>query len=144
MNAEAIEKMLNEGRSEWEALVTLLDTHPEENLHDPASPPWTSRDVYAHLARWTNYLMDQLDAKLASREFPLLEGTTDEVNIRWQQEDRRISLTEAHERAIQAHERCERTIRTVPPERWNKELESLARIGDGRHYAEHRRYIIVE
>ncbi len=144
MDVAAIEKMLNEGRSEWEALVTLLDTHPEENLHDPASPPWTSRDVYAHLTRWTNYLMDQLEAKLANREFPILEGTIDEVNISWQQEDCRLSLPEARERAIQALEKLERTIRTVPPERWNKELESLAMRGNGRHYAEHRSYIIVE
>lgn len=146
MDAKTIEKMLNEDRYEWETLSTLLDTHPEESLHDPASPPWTSRDVYGHLARWTNYSTDQLEARLTGNQLPSLGGTVDEVNIRWQEEDRGISFTEARERALQAYKRWRRTVKSVQPELWNEGLESLAGIDNGRHrhYAVHRSYIIVD
>ena len=146
MNAEAVEKILDEDRSEWESLSALLDAHPEESLHDPASPLWTSRDVYAHIARWTDYSTDQLEARLGDKKPPSLDGTFDEVNIRWQEEDRRLDLSVAQARALQAFERWRRTVRSVPPELWNEELASLAGIDNGKHwhYAMHRSCIIVE
>jgi len=146
MNAGLIEKMLNEDKNEWEAFVALLDSHPEENLHDPESPPWTNRDVFAHLARWTIYSIEQLEGRIAGRKPPSLDDTIDEINIRWQIEDSRISLVEARERAIEAYEKWARTIESVPPEYWSEELELLAGITDGKHwhYALHRKYIIVE
>jgi hypothetical protein len=51
MDATAIAAMLAEDRREWAALCAALDAHPEGPLHDPESPTWTARDVYAHLAR---------------------------------------------------------------------------------------------
>ena len=62
MDVEALEMMLREYRAEWETLISLLDAHPETSLHDPVSPPWTSRDVYAHLARWMELSTSQLEA----------------------------------------------------------------------------------
>lgn len=52
--------MLEEDRAEWEALAAVLDAHPDVPLHDPESRSWTSRDIYAHLARWTERSAGQL------------------------------------------------------------------------------------
>ncbi|XUW99695.1 MAG: hypothetical protein TUN42_07325 [Dehalogenimonas sp.] len=54
MNIETITEMIRMDRAEWQSLTELLDEHPHANLHK-SGPPWTSRDVYAHLARWISY-----------------------------------------------------------------------------------------
>ncbi len=141
MDAEAIAVMLREDRTEWEALVAVLEAHPEESLHDAGSPSWTSRDVYAHLARWIERSTDALEARLAGRALPPLEGADDEINARWQQEDSGLSLGEARERAQQAFELRLRAIQGVPTDRWDEMLEAIARADGAEHYAGHRSYI---
>jgi hypothetical protein len=143
MKAEAVAVMLREDRAEWEALVTVLAAHPEESLHDSSSPPWTSRDVYAHLARWIEHSTARLEARLAGRTLPPLKGTDDEINSRWQLEDSRLSLGEAREHAETAFERRLRAIETVPADRWDEELERIVRVDGAEHYRGHRSYIVV-
>ncbi len=143
MKAEAVSVMLREDRAEWEALVTVLAAHPEESLYDAGSPPWTSRDVYAHLARWIEHSTARLEARLAGRTLPPLEGTDDEINARWQLEDSGLSLDEAREHAEAAFERRLRAIETVPADRWDEELERIARADGAEHYKGHRSYIVV-
>ena len=67
MDSEAVAAMLREDRDEWEALVAVLEAHPEESLHDAGSPSWSSRDVYAHLARWIERSTAQLEARLFAK-----------------------------------------------------------------------------
>jgi hypothetical protein len=143
MKAEAVAVMLREDRAEWKALVAGLAAHPEESLHDSVSPPWTSRDVYAHLARWIKRSTARLEARLAGRALPPLEGTDDEINARWQLEDSGLSLGEAREHAEAAFERRLRAIETVPADRWDEELERIARADGAEHYRGHRSYIVV-
>lgn len=143
MDAEAVAAMLREDRVEWEALIAVLEADPEERLHNASSPPWTSRDVYAHLARWIEHSTDALEGRLAGRAFPPLEGTDDEINARWQQEDGGLSLGEARERAQQAFERRLGAIEGVPTDRWDEMLEAIARADGAEHYAGHRSYISV-
>ena len=143
MDAKAIAVMLQEDRAEWEALTAVLDAHPKGTLHDPSSPRWTSRDVYAHLARWIEHSTAALEALLAGRTLPPLEGTDDEINARWQQEDSGLSLGEARERAQQAFERRLRAIEGVPTDRWDEMLEAIARADGAEHSAGHRSYISV-
>jgi hypothetical protein len=143
MDAEAVAAMLREDRAEWEALLAVLEAHPEENLHDPGSPSWTSRDVYAHLARWIEHSTAALEARLAGRTLPLLEGTDDEINARWQQEDSGLSLGEARERAQTAFQRRLRAIEAVPADRWGEEIERIARADGAEHYRGHRSYVVV-
>jgi hypothetical protein len=143
LDAEAIEAMLREDRAEWEALVAVLEAHPEGPLHDPKSPAWTSRDVYAHMARWIKHSTAHLEAHLAGREFPKVEGTDDEINARWQHEDSGLSLAEARERARTAFERRIQAIQAVPPDRWDKAVEAIARADGAQHYRGHRKYIVV-
>ena len=143
MDAEAVAAMLRKDRAEWEALTVVLDAHPEGSLHDPSSPLWTSRDVYAHLSRWIEHSTAALEARLAGRTLAQLEGTDDEINARWQQEDSGLSLGEALERARQAFARRLRAIEVVPIDRWDEMLEAIARADGAEHYAGHRSYISV-
>lgn len=143
MDREALAAMLAKDREEWRALVALLDAHPEESLHDPAAPAWTSRDVYSHFTRWLERSTDHLEAELAGRTLPPLEGTDDEINARWQREDSSLSLAEARERAQRAFERRIRAIEAVPAERWDGPLEEIARADGHEHIAAHRRGIVV-
>ncbi len=143
MDAEAIAAMLREDRAQWEALTAVLDAHTERSLHDPSSPLWTSRDVYAHLARWIERSTSELGARLEGGTLQPLEGTDDEVNARWQREDSGLSLSEARERGQQAFERRLRAIERVPTDRWDEMLEAIARADGAEHYAGHRSYISV-
>ena len=143
MDAEAVAAMLREDRAEWEALTAVLDANPEGSLHDPISPRWISRDVYAHLSRWIERSTSELEARLEGGSLPPLEGTDDEVNARWQREDSGLSLGEARERAQQAFERRLRAIEGVPTDRWDEMLQAIARADGAEHYAGHRSYITV-
>ncbi len=143
MDAVALRAMLREDRVEWEALVAVLEAHPDENLHGPGSPPWTSRDVYAHLARWIEHSTAHLEARLAGRTLPPLEGADDEINARWQLEDSRLTLDEARERARSAFERRLLAIEAVPTDRWDDGLVAIARADGAEHYRGHRSYMVV-
>ena len=144
MDSEAVAAMLREDRTEWEALVSVLEAHPDQRLHGEGSPLWMSRDVYAHLARWINRSTDDLEARLAGRTLPPLEGTDDEINARWQREDSALGLEEARRRARAAFGRRLRAIEGVPADRWDPVLEAMARADGAQHYANHRRYIDTE
>ncbi len=141
MDSGAIAAMLRWDRAEWEALIAVLEAHPQESLHDPDAPEWTSRDVYAHLARWMERSTADLEARLAGRTLPPLEGTDDEINARWQQEDSGLSLGEARERAQRAFEKRLRAIEAVAADRWDQVLEAMARADGAEHYVAHRRYL---
>ena len=143
MDAEAVAAMVREDRAEWEALVAVLEAHPEESLHDASSPPWTSRDVYAHLARWIEHSTAKLEARLAGRTLPQLEGSDDEINARWRQADSGLSLGEARQRARTAFERRLRAIEAVPAGRWDEAVEAIARYDGAEHYASHRTSIVI-
>ena len=143
MDAEAVAAMLGRDRAQWEALVAALEAHPEDVLHDASAPPWTRRDVYAHLAHWIERSTAELRARLDGRTLPPLDGSDDEINARWQQEDSGLSLDEARERAEEAFESRLRAIEAVPAAHWDKVLEAIARADGAEHYANHRKYIVV-
>ena len=141
MDTKEIEEMLREDQMQWSLLSEVLDSHPSESLHDPESPQWNSRDVYAHLARWMELSTGQLKARISGTSIPRVEGTDDEINARWQQEDSRLSLAEARGWAQRAFDKRVQSIRSVPADRWDGQLERTAR-GDGsEHYATHREFI---
>ncbi|MGB2696202.1 MAG: maleylpyruvate isomerase N-terminal domain-containing protein [Dehalococcoidia bacterium] len=135
--------MLEEDRAEWEALTAVLDAHSDVPLHDPKSPSWASRDVYAHFARWTEHSIGQLGAHLEGRKLPKLEGTDDEINARWQQEDGRLTLDEARAWAIEAVEQRIQAIAAVPVDRWDDALEQIARADGAEHMRGHRSYLTI-
>ncbi len=143
MNTDRVQAMLRIDRIGWDALVSLLDAHPGESLHDPASPRWTSRDVYAHFARWFNHSNACIEACCAGSELPSLEGSPEEMNERWQREDSRMSLDDAREKALAAFERRMEIISSIPPDKWNEELEKIACYDGAAHYSMHLNYIVT-
>jgi len=79
-----VAEMLRRDREEWEKLVTVLDSHPGGPVHDPESPEWEARHVYAHLARWISNSMDDFEALVEGRPRPAPpEGDDDAINARW-------------------------------------------------------------
>ena len=144
MDAEGVAAMLGEDRAEWDALVAVLEAHPEGPLHDPNSPEFTSRDVYAHLAQMMEGSTRQMEAKLAGGTIPNpwpKELTEDEVNARIQQQHSHMSLEEARAWAQRAFDGLLRAIESVPFDRWDGELEFYARADGADHYRGHRSYI---
>jgi hypothetical protein len=143
MNAATIAAMLREDRAEWAALCAALDAHPDGPLHDPESPEWTARDVYAHLARWINHSTDAFELWLATRSLRPSTGEDDDtINARWQAKDSSLTLDEARALAQQAFERRIRAVESVPADRWDDPiLDAIAHADDAHHYRAHRSYI---
>jgi len=142
MKPEALAEMLRRDRDEWKNLVAALEARPSGALHDPESPAWEAKDVYAHFSRWMNNSTDALEAWLDGRRLiPPPKGTDDEINARWKAEDAAFTLAEARERAQRAFHRRLAVIEAVPLERWDPILEKMARADGHKHYADHRRYI---
>jgi len=143
MDAVAVQKMLLEDRREWASLVTLLEARPYEPLHDPESPEWMSRDVYAHLARWMEHSTGELEARLAGRTLPPLQGTDDEINAVFRAAHSHMSLDEARAWARRQFDRRIQAIGGVPQERWDPILEAVARADGAQHYRAHHSYIAM-
>ena len=143
MNPEAIKTMLTVDLMVWNELTCLLEKHPEGNLHAKGSPPWTARDVYAHLTRWLNHNNACIEAVCAGREQPQLAAAPEAMNDIWQKEDSRISLAKARTKAGVALASRIAVIEAVPPEKWNAEMYRLVTIDGASHYAAHIDYIVV-
>jgi hypothetical protein len=135
--------MLRMDRIGWDALTSLLDAHPDESLHGPASPRWTSRDVYAHLARWLDHSNTCIEAYCAGSELPSLEATPEEMNTRWQRKDSGMRLIEARNKATAAFERRLEIIASIPPGKWDEELDRIVSYDGAAHYAQHLGYLVV-
>jgi len=137
-----VAEMLRRDREEWEKLVTVLDSHPGGPVHDPESPDWEARHVYAHLARWINKSMDDFEALIEGRPMPAPpEGADDAINARWRLDDAIIDFPDARERAHSAYERRLRLIESVPEGRWTNPLIAVAHADGYQHFASHRRYV---
>jgi hypothetical protein len=144
MNPEHIRAMLCIDHIVWNALVCLLEKHPEESLHGPASPRWTSRDVYAHLARWLNHNNACIEAYCAGTELPQHLKAPEEMNDIWQQEDSVLTLADARTKAMAAFARRMGIIEAIPLDKWDGELGKLVSYDGATHYAMHINYITVK
>jgi hypothetical protein len=143
MKKEDVEVMLRIDSVVWNELVSVLAAHPEESLHAPTSPRWTSRDVYAHMARWLNHSNRLIEAYCDGQTLPLPEATPEEMNSRWQQEDRVMELNDVKEKAQIAFSRRQRIIESIPLNQWDNKLERIVRYDGATHYAAHLNYIVV-
>jgi hypothetical protein len=141
MNKEQVSEMLKKDRLEWEALIRILEAHSDESLHDPDTPAWNSRDVYAHLARWNEHSNKNIKAYCTGRSLTSHEGTDEEINARWKQEDSCLSLDEARQKAVKAFEQRMRIIRAIPESRWDEGLKKIVNYDGYEHYTAHRGYI---
>jgi hypothetical protein len=141
MDADALADMVARDREEWRKLAALLDAQSGAPVHGPGSPGWNARDVYTHFARWLGHSTDDFEATLAGRGRPQLEGTDDEINARWQQEDAALSLDDARRLGQRAFDRRLEVLQSTPADRWNPLLDAIANADGREHIATHRRYI---
>lgn len=144
MNESDVAALVREQTDEWEALTAILDAYPSESLHDPETPEWTSRDVYAHLARWMQFSLDNFKGFLDGQEVHDLGTSADEMNARWKMEDSHLSLDEARILAQTTFERWLEGIKSVPSERWNDEFVKFVCIDGSYHYRTHMSYIVTD
>ena len=144
MTTDAIAAMLTEDRARWNALVVALEAHTQESLHAAGSPPWVSRDVYAHLARWMEHSTADFAARIEGGSVSPIPGTDDEINGRWQAEDSGLSLDEARAWGQRAFDARVQAVEGVPAERWDVILAAVARADGSEHYAAHLSFIVAE
>jgi len=144
MNTEEVKAMLCIDHIVWNALACLLEKHPDVSLHEPGSLPWTSRDVYAHFARWLNHSNACIDAYCARRPQPPLEASPEEMNDIWQRADSAMSLDEARKKAGVVFTSRVVLIESIPIDKWDDALKKLVSYDGAMHYAMHINYILRE
>jgi hypothetical protein len=141
VNAETVTAMLQRDRREWDLLTKILDAHPEGNLHDLLSPPFSSRDVYAHLGRWIDHSNGHMGMYLREGKMSDEMANPYDINFRWQLEDTKLTLGEARKLAQDAFARRIELIKSVPLDRWDKTLEKIASYDGSKHLSAHRGYV---
>jgi hypothetical protein len=144
MKKEDVEIMQRIDSIVWNELVSLLTAHPEESLHAPTSPKWKSRDVFAHMARWLNYSNNLIEDYCATGALPDSGAFIEELNARWQREDRGVELKDAKEKALAEFSRRQRIIASIPLDKWNEKLWRTVSYDGATHYAAHLNYIVVD
>jgi hypothetical protein len=137
------EELMRAGDAAWAELCAVLDAaDPDQPLHDPDSPEWTSRDVYTHFWRMHAGSARAIRFEVETGErYRWSDLDEDELNERNVAEDRSMSLDEARRRAIDARA----DYRAVMASLTEEQFESIGRRhGDdllGGHYRGHLRYI---
>ena len=142
MNSEVVKTMITVDLIVWDELTCLLEKHPDENLHAPGSPPWTSRDVYAHFARWLNRSSMHIEAYCAGKELPQFSKSPEEMNDIWQKEDSALTLAQARTKAGVALANRLAAVESIPPDKWDAEMLKLVNFDGASHYAKHINYIL--
>jgi len=131
-------RLLSEGRAAWEQLSALLDARAELAQVHSSGPAWTSRDVFAHLARWQVRSIDRLTKRMAGNP-PLapLPGTDDEINAGWHAADQALSLPAARTWCLETAEALRSLLLALTPEQWEDFGRDLAVNASAVHYDEH-------
>jgi hypothetical protein len=142
MNAEQVKALLTTDLIMWNELACLLEKHPDVNLHAKGLP-WTSRDVYAHFARWLNRSNAHIEAYCAGKKLPELPALPEKMNDIWQKEDSGLTLAQARTKAGVAFTSRMVAIESIPPDKWDAEMSSLVNFDGAVHYAMHMNYIVV-
>ncbi len=144
MDEVAVTQMLAHDRAEWDKLTALLDDHPGKVLHRTGAP-WTSRDIYAHLARWTAHSNAEMEAHIAGRPMspPFDAASAEAINAKWQKEDAVLTLAEAKAKALQAFEKREQILGSIRAGEWDKTLDRVCHYDGSAHLEMHRGYISV-
>ena len=140
MDQDAVQLMIAQDRKEWVLLADLLDSHVDQPLHK-SGPPWNSRDVYAHLARWLEHSNADMEAYPSLSIVSFTPAQVEDLNARWQREDSSLGQSEARLKAALALERRLAIIAAIPLDRWDEQLTRIAHFDGADHFAIHRSYI---
>lgn len=136
-------RVLREGADAWQRLRALLEQHSDrENLHDPAGTPWSSREVYAHFARYQSSNIAQLHRILAGQD-PVPPSGEDEnvINERWAAEDRALTLEKAQEWCDATTRELHALCMSLPAEVWARRGRYQGDDILAPHYLSHIRFI---
>jgi hypothetical protein len=127
----------------WQRHTQVLDRLPEtQELHGFGSG-WLARDDYAHNARWCISSLAELRAHLDGEPRPdWVHEPEDEVNVRWQEEDRALTREQARERAVEAREALLGTLRDLPDDRLDDVVLAIAKDDPGDHLETHFRWMV--
>lgn len=136
-------RVLAEGAEAWTRLRALLEEHADrDNLHDPAGTPWSSREIYAHFARYQSSNIRHMQRLLASGDLWPSSGEDENViNERWAAEDRALTLEEARAWCEATTEQARAVAMSLPPEVWAEWGRWVADDVLAPHYLSHIRYI---
>lgn len=140
---ERVRAIIDEDWQDWRKLVTVLDAHAHERLHDPESPEWTARDVYTHLAHMMEWTARAIETAAADqpRMQPASGMSEDEWNAELKRRYEHVSLEESKARAQAAFEHRIHAIESVPDDRWDEELFEIASHDGADHFRGHLSYI---
>jgi hypothetical protein len=137
------QRLLDEGAALWNRLDGLLqEREGTTRLHAEGLTDWTSRDVYAHFARWTGFTIEQVQRKAAGLDWlPPIPGTDDEINERWAVDDRMLTLAQARAWCVQSTETLRRLIFDLSIDQWNRFGRKCVDDVGGQHYGAHIEFI---
>ncbi|MDD5190676.1 MAG: ClbS/DfsB family four-helix bundle protein [Dehalococcoidales bacterium] len=134
--------LLANDRNEWESLCKVLDARPRGTVHGNGPNAWNSRDVYAHIAHWLQFSNDNLEkVRMGNKPIAVHENQIEEINRRWQQEDRYLTLPEARAWAEREITKRVDLIRGMPASFWEHGNLQMVSFDGAAHYREHRNYI---
>ncbi|MEZ4504084.1 MAG: hypothetical protein R3C39_15785 [Dehalococcoidia bacterium] len=136
-------RLLAEGTEAWARLRARLDADAERgSLHDPDSPAWSSREVYAHFARYQSHSLENLHRRLAGNDPLPSDGLDDDTrNERWAEADRALTVEEARDWCLATTEALRLAALALTPERWAEFGTSVADDVLSPHYLAHLEYI---
>lgn len=140
------QRMLLEGEEAFARLRGLLDGRAgDADLHGGGASAWNSRDVYAHFARWTGFTIEQVQRKAAGADWlPPIHGSDDEINERWTNQDRALTLDQARDWCLEATATLTRLIRDLSVDQWNRFGRKCMDDLGGEHYRAHIDFITSE
>lgn len=141
---ERVQAIIDGDREEWQKLTAILDSRPDEVLHDPESPEWTARDVYTHLTHMMEWTARAIETAAAGekRLIPQNDLSEDEWNAELKRRSEHLSLEEAREHAQAAFQHRIRAIESVADERWDEELFEIASHDGADHFRGHMSYVV--
>lgn len=137
------ERLLAGGAVSWARLDTLLrENDARSSLHAQGATDWNSRDVYAHLARWMGFTIEQVRRKSAGIDWlPSIPGSDDEINERWAVADRTLSTDQARNWCIESAGTLRRLVGDLSLDQWTRFGKKCMDDISGEHYAAHIAFI---
>ncbi len=75
---------------------------------------WTPKDLLAHVTRWENVCSGYLAQVAAGEPIPRLEATSTELNAKWSEEDRHLSLDEVWQNSDASALRVRAMVESLP------------------------------
>lgn len=112
-----------------------------ELTREGATGKWSVKDVMAHLGRWEETCLDELQKHLRGERSTEDYRDALPYNDRWEAELQALSLQEAIELFETAHYRLFGLLSSLAPEQWNGYVRAWVRGSTWGHFEEHTEQI---